>query len=146
MENTPVILPESMIRAEIEGRWRRLAQYYNTSPEAIMQLMAIEGEEKQKEWRSGAEKALHSRLIIETLIEEQKFDVTDADIEKEIETIAAEHNADIEEVKKSYQSEEAKIYLQEDIKERRLIDIMFAENTLKKGKKENYLDFMTDNG
>ena len=146
MENTPVVLPESLINAEIESRWRRIARYYNTSPETLMQLMAAEGEERQKEWRETAEKALHSRMIVETLIEEQKFDVTDADIEKEIETIAAENNVDVEEVKKSYQDEQSVFYLKEEIRERRLMDIMFAENTLKKGKKENYLDFMSDNG
>ena len=68
------------------------------------------------------------------------------DIEKEIERLAVEHNVEIEEIKKSYEDEQSLFYLKEDIKERQLIDIMFAENTLKKGKKENYLDFMSDNG
>jgi trigger factor len=147
MENTPVILPESMIRAEIEGRWRRLAQYYNTSAEKMMQMMTTgEGhEEREKEWRKTAEKALHSRLIIETLIEEQKVEVTDEDIENEFKRIAAENAAEIDDVKKNYREEDM-FYLKEDIKERRVVDKLFAENNLKTGKKENYLDFISDNG
>jgi len=146
MENTPVILPESMITAEVEGRWRRLARYYNTSAETMMQMMASgEGyEEREKEWRETAAKALHSRVIIETLLEEQNIEVTDEDVEKELESIAAEAETDIDEVKKHY-DEQALLYLREEIKERRLIDLMLAENTLKTGKKENYLDFMSDN-
>ena len=146
IKNTPVIMPESMIKAEVEGRWRRLAQYYNTSAETMMQMMKSgEGhEEREKEWRSVAEKALHSRLIIETLLEEQKIEVTDDDVEKEFEKIAVENSVEVDEVKKHY-DEQAMFYLKEDIKERRLIDIMFSENTLKPGKKENYLDFVTDN-
>jgi len=147
MENTPVILPESMVRAEIENRWKRLARYYNTSVEALMQLMTSESglEEREAEWRKTAEKALHSRLIIETLIEEEKIEITDDDVEKEFERIAAESGAPLEEVKKSH-NEQAIFYLKEDIKERRVIDALLAENNLKPGKKENYLDFMTDNG
>ena len=147
MENTPVTMPESLIKAELESRWRRLARYYNTSVEILMQLMASGGEreEKEKEWRDAAEKALHSRMIIETLIEDQKIEVSDEDVEKEFERIAGENGVEVDEFKKSYNEQDI-FYLKEEIKERQIIDILLAENTLKPGKKENYLDFMTDNG
>jgi len=146
MENTHVVIPESMIKAEIEGRFRQLAQYYNTSAQIMMQMMTSgEGhEEREKRWRETAEKALHSRLIIETLIEEQNFDIKDEDIEKEIEVIASENNVEADEVRKHY-DDQAFMYLKEEIKERRVIDMMMAENTFKSEKKENYLEFMTDN-
>ncbi|MDR0463519.1 MAG: trigger factor [Treponema sp.] len=143
MENTPVTVPESMIKTEIDGRMRRLARYYNTSAENIKQMMSIG--EKEGEWREAAQKSLHSRLIIETLMEEQNIEVTDDDVEKEFESIAAANGADIEEVKKHY-DENAVIYLKEDIREKKITDILIAENNLKPGKKENYLDFMSDNG
>ncbi|MCL2213568.1 MAG: trigger factor [Treponema sp.] len=143
MENTPVVVPESMIRTEIDGRMRRLARYYNTSTENIQQMMSIG--EKENEWRDAAQKSLHSRLIIETLMEEQNIEVTDGDVEKEFESIAAANGADIEEVKKHY-DDNAVIYLKEDIKEKKITDMLIAENNLKPGKKENYLDFMSDNG
>jgi len=143
MENTPVTLPESMINAEVEGRWRRLARYYNTSVESIQQMMAIG--EKTQEWRESAVNALHSRLIIETLMEDQKIEVSDDDVEKELLSIASANGAQIDEVKKHY-NEEAIFYLKEDIREKKITDIMLDENTLKPGKKENYLDFMSDNG
>jgi len=143
MENTPITLPESMIKAEIEGRWRRIARYYNTDPQTIAQMMG--SAEKDKEWREMAEKALHSRLIIETLMEEQKIEVSDEEVEKEFESIASVNGVEIDEIKKHY-NEEAIFYLKEDIREKKVTDLMFAENNLKQGKKENYLDFMTDNG
>jgi trigger factor len=142
MENTPVIVPESMIQAEVEGRWRRLARYYNTSAETMMQMMS--GGEKENEWREAAEKALHSRIIIETLMEEQKIEVTDEDVQKEFQRMAGENGVEIDEVKKHY-NEQALINLKEDIREQKITDILLAENSLNPGKKENYLDFMTDN-
>jgi trigger factor len=101
-------------------------------------------EERIKEWRETAEKALHSRLIIETLLEEQKIDITDEDVEKEFERMAVENGVEVTEVKKHY-DENAVTYLKEELSEQRLIDMMFNENTLKPGKKGNYLDFMTEN-
>ena len=143
MKNTPVILPDSMVEAEIDSRWKRLARYYNTNAETLKQIMTT-GQEKEAEWRETAEKALHSRLIIETLMEEHNIEVTDEDVEKEYERIAQESAAEIEEVKKN-QNEQSEFYMKEDIKERRVIDILLAENTLKPGKKENYLAFISDN-
>ena len=142
MENTPVIVPESMIQAEVEGRWRRLARYYNTSAETMMQMMS--GGEKENEWREAAEKALHSRIIIETLMEEQKIEVSDEDVQKEFQRMAGENGVEVDEVKKHY-NEQAIINLKEDIREQKITDILLAENSLNPGKKENYLDFMTDN-
>ena len=143
MENTPVILPESMIKAEVDSRWRRLARYYNTSAEAIQQMMNSGG--KTDEWREAAIKALHSRLIIETLMEEQKIEVSDEDVEKEFESISAANGVAVDEIKKHY-DEQAMFYLKEDIREKKITDILIAENNLKPGKKENYLDFMSDKG
>ena len=143
MENTPVIIPESMIKTEVEGRFRRLARYYNMDPSAIVQMMSGDG--KDQEWKDSAEKALHSRLIIETLMEEQKIEVSDEEVENEFKSIAEANGADIEEVKKHY-NEEAVFYLKEDIREKKITDLLLSENTLKPGKKENYLDFVSDNG
>jgi trigger factor len=143
MENTPVVLPESMIKTEVDGRVRRLARYYNTNAEAIQQMM--HAGDKAGEWREMAIKALHSRLIIETLMEEQKIEVTDEELEKEFESIAAANGANVADVKGHY-NEEAVFYLKEDIKEKKITEMLFAENNLKQGKKENYLDFMSDNG
>ena len=143
MENTPVVIPESLIKVEVEGRWRRLASYYNTSAETLMQVMG--GGEREQEWREAAEKALHSRIIIETLLEEQKIEVTDEDVEGEFQRMADENGVEIDEVKKHY-NEQAVLNLKEDIREQKINKILLEENHFKPGKKENYLDFMTDNG
>ena len=142
MENTPVIIPESMLKTEVEGRLRRLARYYNTDPEMLMKMM---DDERTKEWRDTAAIALHSRLIIETLMEEQKIEITDEDVENEFKSIADASGAEVGEVKKHY-DDKAVLNLKEDIREKKITDILLSQNTLKPGKKENYLDFMSDNG
>jgi trigger factor len=149
MENTPVDVPESMVRIELDSRWRNLARRFGVSPEEIVKIMEKNGktaEEIQGEWRPAAVKALHSRLIVETLIEEQEMTASDEEMEKELETIAQESGTPQEDVKKYYERENMNEYLKEDIKERKLFDVLLAENTIKLGKKENFLDIVGNNG
>ncbi|MDR1177177.1 MAG: trigger factor [Treponema sp.] len=151
MENTPVDIPESMIRVELEGRWRNLARQFGVDEEALSANMAKSGDGNgkgtiQEGWRTDAVKALHSRLIVETLIEQEKLEAGDDEVEKEFERMAEEMGSPIEEIKKYYQGDTMKEYLKEDIKERKLFDVLLAENTLKPGKKMNYLDLVGNNG
>jgi trigger factor len=146
---TPVDIPQSMIRIEIEGRWRNLARRFGSSPEEIKNTMSRTGktvEEIEAEWRPDTVKALHSRFIVETLIEDLKLEASDEEVEDEIGTLAKEENAPFEDVKKYYEQENMKEYLKEEIKEHKLFDILLSENTIKIGKKENYLDLMGSNG
>jgi trigger factor len=149
IENTPVDIPESMIRIELDARWRNLARRFNMSVEDLAKMMKKDEKDLlslQEEWRPDAVKALHSRLIVETLLEEQNFDVTGADEEGAYETMAAESGNTVEEIKTYYEKENMKEYLKEEIKERKLFDLLLAENTIKTGKKENYLDLVGNNG
>ncbi|GHV46768.1 trigger factor [Spirochaetia bacterium] len=147
--DTPVEIPESMVRIELDSRWRNLARRFGTSVEEMVKMMGRTGkttEEIQDEWRPDAAKALHSRLIVETLMEELKLEASDEEVEKQIENTAREENVPLDEVKKYYEQENMKEYLKEDVKEKKLFDILLAENTIKPGKKENYLDLMANNG
>jgi trigger factor len=152
MENTPVVLPESMIRAELDGRLRNLGQRFNMPPAQIFNLLSKLGDgfvDIENEWRPTAEKALHSRLIVETLIEEQKFEASEHELEQEMEAIAAESGTDFEEFKQYYQDYhggDMREEIMEELKERKLFDFLLAENTVKTGKKLTYLDLVQNNG
>ena len=148
-ENTPVEIPESMIKMELDSRWRNLAKQLNTDANGLFQMMGNAPERTEKlieAWRPDATKALHSRLIIETLLEEQKFEVSEEEMEKELVKIAEESQTSLEEVKKYYAEERIKEYLKENIKETRLFDQFLEKNKIKTGKKEKYLDLLKNNG
>ncbi|GHV74948.1 trigger factor [Spirochaetia bacterium] len=145
MEGTPVELPESMIRIEIESRWRNMARQFQTTPEELLKLLGASGKTYDNitaEWRPDVVKALHSRLIVESLIEEQGLTATDEDLTKELEKLAEETGSPLDDVKKYYEQEQMREYLKEEIKENKLFDLMLAENTIKKGKQEKYLDIV----
>jgi len=148
IENTPVTLPESMVRVELEGRLRNLARRFGTDVEGVVRMLAQTGTdpaEIEKNWRASAEKALHSRLIVETIMGEQHIEASDADVEQELEKIAADTDKPLEEVKKQYGDGQMIEYVKDSIRESRLFDLLLAENTIKTGSKTNYLDVMGNN-
>ena len=149
MENTPVTLPESMVNVELDGRLRSLARRFGTSTDKLMEMLANteDGLDNiEANWRPSAEKALHSRLIVETLMDGQQIEVSDEEVEKEIQKMAENSGMSVEEVKKEYEEKDAEGYLRENIKEQKFFDLLLAENTVKTGPKTNYLDLMANNG
>jgi trigger factor len=146
MENTPVEIPESMIRAELDARWRNLAHRFNTDSDGLYKMMGNTAENAEsiiESWRPDAVEALHSRLIVETLIEELKLEATDEEVEDEIERLASEDGIDLEEYRKYYEDETMKEYLKEDIKERKFFDILLERNVIKTGEKVNYPELVS---
>jgi trigger factor len=149
METTPLDVPESMIRLELDSRWRNLARRFNTSVDELVKIMGASGkgyDDIMAEWRPDAVKALHSRLIVETLIKECAFEVSDEELDREFETMAEESGSSVEDIKKYYEKEEMREYLEEDIKERKLFALLLSENKVKTGNKKNYLDLVPNNG
>jgi trigger factor len=149
METTPIDLPESMVTLELESRFRNLARRFNLNPEELAQNLIRTGQDPEKlrqDWKGDAEKALKSRIIVETLMRDLKLEVSGEEIETEMEKQAENSETSLEEIKKYYEQENMRVYLEEDIKERKLFDLFMAENKIKKGKKTAYLDLMSNNG
>jgi trigger factor len=145
MESAPVEIPESMIRIELDSRWRNLARQLQTTPEELLTTVGSPDtsyEEIVSKWRPDVIKALHSRLIVETLMEEQNFTATDEEIEREIVSLSENSGTSIEEIKNYYGQGDRREYLKQDIKERKLFELLLAENTVTKGKQEKYLDLV----
>ena len=149
MESTPVEIPESMLRIELDSRWRNLARQLNTDANGLFNMMGNSQEKAESvidSWKPDAAKALHSRLIVETIMEELKLEVTDEEMEKEFEKMAGESGAGIEDIKKYYSEERMKEAWRENVKENKFYDILLEKNTIKTGKKEKYMDLVGNNG
>ena len=148
LETTPIDLPESMVNLELDARFRNLARRFNASADELAKNIARTGQNPEQflsEWKPDAEKALKSRLIVETLMVDLNLEASDEELVQEIEKITGESDKpmEVEQIKKYYEQENAREYLKEDIKERKLFDLFEAENKLTKGKKESYLDIMS---
>jgi trigger factor len=145
METSPAEIPESMIRVEIDARWRNMARQFQTTPEELVKMLGSSGktyEEITAEWRPEAIKALHSRLVVETLMEEQNLTATEEEIDQEITALLENSRASAEEAAKYRGEDSVRDYVKQEIKERKIFDLLLAENTVTKGKQEKYLDLV----
>ena len=136
-------LPKSMVQAELDHRWRMMAQQFGTTTEQLDKLVASSGQSKETmltEWTGDAEKMLKSRIVVESLLKDRNITVTPEEIEKEMESIAEKSGVSVEEVKKHYADPRSKEYLIDDTKEQKLYSQLFAEVQVTKGDKIAFAD------
>lgn len=143
VEKNAFDLPKSMVAAELDSRWRMMAQQFRTTPEQLDKLVAASGQTKEAmltEWTGDAEKMLKSRIIVEALLKERNITVTPEEIDAEYEKIAEDAGISVEEVKKHYADPRAKEYLIDDTKEQKLYKQLFEQIKIVKGDKIPFAD------
>ncbi len=148
IETSTIDLPESMIRIEQNSRLQSLARQFNTSIDQLLKIIESSGrtyDSLMAEWRPDIEKALKGRLIVDTLIKELQITVNDDEVTQELQSIVENTGANPEEVEKYYEDAQHKQYLVDDIKERKMFDMLFSESKIKKGAKQKYLDLAGEN-
>ena len=148
VEKNPIVLPKSMIQAEMESRWRMMAQQFQTTPEQLEKMISASGQSKENmltQWTGDAEKMLKSRLIVDALIREKNIAVTPEEVEAEFAKIADESGSTIEEVKENYEDARAKEYIIDEIKENKLYDELYKQVKVSKGDKVKFADLFKNN-
>lgn len=143
VEKNPVDLPESMLKAELDGRWQMMAQQFQTSPEQLEKMLKSSGQTKEamlKEWSGESEKMLKSRIIVDALIRERNISVTPEEIEAQYAKMAEDNGTTVEEIKKHYADARAKEYLIDDAKEQKLYTELYKEVKVTKGDKIAFAD------
>ncbi len=141
VEKNPFEIPASMLNAELDGRWRMMAQQFQTSVEELDKMIAASGQKKEdmlKEWTGDAEKMLKSRIIVDNLMKERNISVTPEEIESEYQKIADANGITVEEVKDHYKDPRSKEYLIDEAKEQKLYKEIFAEAKVSKGDKTSF--------
>lgn len=148
VEKNPIVLPKSMIQAEMESRWRMMAQQFQTTPEQLEKMISVSGQSKENmltQWTGDVEKMLKSRLIVDALIREKNIAVTPEEVEEEFAKIADESGSTIEEVKEHYKDARAKEYIIDEIKENKLYDELYKQVKVSKGDKVKFADLFKNN-
>jgi len=141
VEKNPFEIPASMLNAELDGRWRMMAQQFQTTPEELDKMISASGQKKEdmlKEWTGDAEKMLKSRIIVDNLLKERNISVTPEEIESEYQKIADANGISVDEVKQHYADPRSKEYLIDEAKEQKLYKEIFAEVKLGKGDKISF--------
>lgn len=144
-----VDLPRSMVDAELGMRLEGMKRQMGLdSDDKLDRILSFSGKTRAslvEEWRPSAEKAITTRLVLEKLTEEGKYECSDADLEAELSKQAGEASMSLDEVKAEYEKRGSLDYLRDRIKEDKLMNAILAEATVEKGKKQAFVDLFKDN-
>ena len=147
VEKNQFEIPDSMLQTELDGRWKMMAQQFQTTPEQLEKMITASGQTKETmltEWTGNSEKMLKSRIIVDSLIRSKNISVTTEEIEAEFEKIAKEGGMTVEEVKKHYEDPRSKEYLIDETKENKLYDEIYKEIKVSKGDKMSFKDLFSN--
>lgn len=137
LKDLSIDVPESMLAAELNSRWDMMARRFGMSREQLDEMAQnnslFNKAETFDSWRTESEALLKKRILVETLLHEGEFSVTDTDIDDHFSSLAAEHNIDIERIKETYDSPANRDSMIESLKENKLYDLLLEKLTVKEG-------------
>jgi len=104
-KTTEVDVPDTMINDETERMVEHFAEHMSMQGISIEQFYQYTNSNKEalkEQYKEEALKRIKYRLILEEIIKTEKIEVTEEEVEKEVEELAKKYNMTKEEVKKQY--------------------------------------------
>jgi trigger factor len=127
-----VEIPEKMIDAEVDGMLRdfdQQLQYQGLSLDQYVQFTGGKIDDLKTQMRGDAIERVKTSLVIEKVVEQEAIEVSDADVDAEIERIAESQKRSADEVKKLFASDDFE-YLKTNLKSKKAVDFLVAEAKL----------------
>lgn len=99
--NTEVEVPEAMVQHQIDNMLMELnyqLQYQGLNLEQLLQMTGRGLDELREERRADAERLVKSSLVLEAIAEKENVEANDADVDAELEKMAAMYNMEVEKI------------------------------------------------
>ena len=128
LEKTEIAVPKSMVEAQLESDWQNFISRFGMSEEDVLKIMGAQGGGKEnflETRRADTIQNIKGQLIIEQIKEEQKYEVSEEEIEAELKNYGEDINKD----NPNYES--MKIYAEDDVKYKKARDLLLESNTFK---------------
>ncbi|MBI9099051.1 MAG: trigger factor, partial [Spirochaetaceae bacterium] len=135
----------SMVAVELENSWRNFVQQSRMQEEQLLGFLQMQGQTKEQlldTWKDDAVKSVKGQLIIGKILEAEKVEIDDKEFEAELQKQADMYNMPIEELKKSFGENNLNEYLKNDMKTKKVYDLLIKEAKIQKGDKVKYADFI----
>ena len=148
IENSEIPVPESMLKAEMDNSWQNFMVQSRMDEKQLLQILEMQGKTKElllEEWRPNSTKSLKVQLLLGKLIEDEKIEATKEEVDEEIKTQALDSGQKYEEFKELIEKNNYTAHIEGDVKNKKFIDFLISKNTIKKGKKVDYLDLLENN-
>ena len=125
-ENIEVDIPEAMVDTEIDNMLRDFdfqLKYQGLNLEKYLEFTNSKVEDLRKQMKDDAYNRVKTSLALEAIGEKENIEVTDEDLEKELEKMAESHKTTVEKLKESFKEENFG-YIKNNIKVRKTIDFL----------------------
>lgn len=133
VELNEVDVPSVMVEDEIDRMLEELNQqlsYQGLSLDMYKQFLNKNDKDMRDEVRDEAKRRVQTRLILMSIAEQEKIEITKEEIEEEIQKIADTYQSDIEDIKKMIGMENLG-YFEKDLKLKKSIDLIFDKAVIK---------------
>lgn len=130
--NTEVEVPEAMVQHQIDNMLMELnyqLQYQGLNLEQLLQMTGRGLDELREERRADAERLVKSSLVLEAIAEKENVEANDADVDDELEIMAAMYNMEVEKIKSSLRETDIED-IKGQIKIRKTLDLLVENATI----------------
>jgi len=148
VEATTIEIPASMVSVEQENSWKNFVQQSRMQEEQLLGFLQMQGQTKEQlleTWKDDAAKSVKGQLIIGKILEAEKVEIEDKEFEAELQKQADMYNMPIEDLKKSFGENNLNEYLKNDMKTKKIYDLLIKEANVSKGDKVKYADYIKAN-
>lgn len=132
-EKSEVEIPDALIESQIDRMVQEMQyrlSYQGLKLEDYLKYMNQTMEDYRKGYQEQAKEIVKSQLVIGQIIENEKLEATDEDVEKRIEEMAKSQNKPAPDVKKNLQAGQLD-YFKNEIVINKLFDLLKKENVVK---------------
>ena len=132
-ESNDIDVPEVMVESEIDNMMSGYDQQLRSQGmdmETYFKYMGTEPKEFRDNLREEALKSVKTKMIINAIADQEKFEATDADVNAEIEDMAKKYGLEADKVKEMIGAENVNI-IARDIRLKKAIDFIY-DNAVKK--------------
>ena len=104
-------------------------QYQGLNLEQLLQMTGRGLDELREERRADAERLVKSSLVLEAIAEKENVEANDADVDDELEKMAAMYNMEVEKIKSSLRETDIED-IKGQIKIRKTLDLLVENATI----------------
>ena len=135
-EKTSFTIPQSMIQAELDSRWRNLIRSSSISEDQLLKFLEMQGETKesfQNGWKDEVTAMLRSQLVLDAIRDKENFEISEEDL-----------NAECEKQLKNVPESEKESYkeiIKDNMQFEKVIPFLLENNTFKSESKVSYKEY-----
>lgn len=131
-ETTEVEIPDAMIESQIDNMVQEMSyrlSYQGLKLEDYLTYLGKTMDDFRNDYREQATEIVKSQLVIEKIIEEEKIEATEKDVEKRIEEMAESQGKTAPDIKKNFNARQLD-YIKNEIIIKKLFELLKKENTI----------------